>query len=136
MFLVHDEILRRKSRQTLGCSLSNCQFFALLCPRPGVSADQVGSQQSFSLFFARVLSSPSQGEFCHVCKQGYLVVVWAAIPKRAYTGGGQAVANFAVALTTLTKTKKTANARSARVAQDRCLGQKAEIAQQYLKRVR
>jgi len=88
----------------------------------------------FSFLRKRVLScTPARG-FLNVSEQSHSRRPLGRDPETRYTGGGSAVANFSVATDETYKDKNGERQKAHRVAQNRRLGQQAEIAQQYLKK--
>src|SRR5467141_3034008 len=112
----------------------NCQFFRPLCPRPGVSADQVASQQSFPFSsLACYLRRRRRNSVMSVNKV-ILVGRLGRDPETRYTGGGQAVANFSMATDESYKDKNGERQKRTEWHKIVVWGKQAEIAQQYLKK--
>jgi single-strand DNA-binding protein len=87
-----------------------------------------------SLFFARVLSSPSQEDSFMSVNKVILVGRLGRDPETRYTGGGQAVANFSLATDESYKDKNGERQKRTEWHKIVVWGKQAEIAQQYLKK--
>src|ERR1700722_13751216 len=86
-----------------------------------------------SLFFYRMLSSTSKGEFMSVNKV-ILVGRLGRDPETRYTGGGQAGANFSIATDETYKDRNGEKQKRTEWHKIVVWGKQAEIAQQYLKK--
>src|SRR3984957_4392002 len=103
------------------CSCSNRFNLNLLC------------STVISLFFYRVLSSTSKGEFMSVNKV-ILVGRLGRDPETRYTGSGSAVANFSIATDETFKDRNGERQKRTEWHKIVVWGKQAEIAQQYLKK--